>query len=275
MSGKRLLVVTTILAVLLPASTAAADVDGGASGTGQSISSWAVSTGGAVVDAPPGVTCGPWLASPALTAENGLADLGTTRVDSAGIVWSLFVRDCGAVRQYAWIPQLSSAQLAVFARDEVTKLLPRPDAVFSPDFMHRRESPFTLVGIPTYFAVPSAQWQPITATAQIPGLVVTAVATPTTLAFDAGEPGAARVTCAGPGVIPRSESDVANASGTCSYEYHHASSIAGGTFRATVTIGWSITWSASSGETGGLAAGSTSIAVGVPVREVQAIITHH
>ena len=223
--------------------------------------------------APPAHTCGPWSPSAGLTPGNGVVDVGTTRVDSARITWALYVRSCGDVTQYTWIPQLRPDQLAPIARDEVTKLLPRPTPAMSPDFLHRRENPFTLVRLPTYFAVPAAQWAPVTAMAQIPGLVVTATATPTSLVFDPGEPGGKPVACAGPGELLRATTDVAAASRACSYEYHHASSIAGGTFTATLTITWEITWTSSAGASGVLTAASTSSALPVPVREVQALVT--
>ena len=189
------------------------------------------------------------------------------------MVWQLYFRDCGAQRQFVWIPNLTPAQLAPLARDEVTRLLPKPDAAFSPDFLHRALNPFTLVRIPTMFAVPAAQWAPISAQAQIPGLTVTATATPARLRFTPGEPDSAAVSCVGPGLIVRTEAEYPATAPACSYEYIHASSIAGGTFAASLTIEWDITWTSSTGAGGTLAPAATTVGVAVPVREVQAIVT--
>jgi hypothetical protein len=113
----------------------------------------------------------------------------------------------------------------------------------------------------------------VNAQAQIPGLAVTATATPGRLVFTPGEPGGDAVTCAGPGIIVRSADQFPATSPACSYEYQHASSIAGGKFAATLTIEWDITWTSSTGAGGTLAPATTTAGVAVPVREVQAIVT--
>jgi hypothetical protein len=208
-----------------------------------------------------------------VSPEPGPPDIGTVRQDADGVVWQLFFRDCGGQRQWVWIPNLSPQQLAPLARDQVTRLLPKPDAIFSPDFLHRTLNRFTLVRIPTLFAVPAAQWAPVSAQAQIPGLSVTATATPGRLEFMPGEPDGATVTCVGPGLIVRSADEFPANPPPCSYEYQHASSIAGGTFPATLTIEWDITWTPSTGTGGTLAPATTTVGVAVPVREVQALVT--
>jgi hypothetical protein len=195
------------------------------------------------------------------------------RQDSDGVIWTLFFRDCEGQRQWTWIPNLSPQQLASLARDQVTRLLPKPEATFSPDFLHRTVNPFTLVRIPTLFAVPAAQWAPLSAQAQIPGLTVTATATPGRLVFRPGEPDGNTVTCVGPGLIVRSAEEFPATLPPCSYQYEHASSIAGGTFAATLTIEWIITWTSSTGAGGTLVPANTTVGVAVPVREVQAIVT--
>jgi hypothetical protein len=196
------------------------------------------------------------------------------RQDASGVVWTLYFRDCGADRQWVWVPNLSPQQLAPLARDQVTRLLPKPDPMFSPDFVHRSLNPFTLVRIPTLFAVPPAQWTVVTAQAEVPGLTVTATATPKRLVFTPGEPGGAAVTCDGPGLIVRTAGEFPPTPPPCSYEYHHASSIAGGTFTASLSMQWDITWTSSTGVGGTLAPATTTVDVAVPVREVEAIITN-
>jgi hypothetical protein len=254
------------------ASVAYADGIGGSAGDGHSITAWAVNAGGGVAS-PSGTSCGPWTPA-AVSLVPGPPDLGTVRQDADGVVWVLYFRDCGAPQQWVWIPNLSPQELASMARDEVTRLLPRPDPAFSPDFLHRAKNPFTLVRIPTMFAVAAAQWTQVTAQAEIPGLTVTATARPTRLVFTPGEPDSTPVSCDGPGLIVRSEAEFPATTPPCSYEYIHASSIAGGTFAASLTIEWDITWTSSTEAGGTLAPAATTVGVAVPVREVQAIVTN-
>jgi hypothetical protein len=263
------LTVLAVVGVIVP-ERAFAGSSGGASGDKGSITAWVVGTGNGGITAPTGTTCGPW--TPAADIKPA-PDIGGVRQDADGVVWTLYSRDCGGQAQWAWIPNLSPQQLAALARDQVTRLLPTPNATFSPDFLHRTLNPFTLVRIPTLFAVPAAQWAPVTAQAQIPGLTVTATATPGRLAFRPGEPDSSTVTCAGPGIIVRTADEFPAAPPPCSYEYQHASSIAGGTFAASVTIEWDITWTSSTGAGGTLAPANTTVGVAVPVHEVQAIVT--
>jgi hypothetical protein len=266
--------VTAIAALIFVAPGRAwAGNSGGASGDEGSITSWAVSTGGGGIAEPAGTTCGPWAHGADVSPEPGPSDIGTVRQGADGVVWQLYFRDCGGQRQWVWIPNLSPQQLAPLARDQVTRLLPKPNATFSPDFLHRTLNPFTLVRIPTLFAVPAAQWAPVSAQAQIPGLTVTATATPGRLVFTPGEPDGNTVTCVGPGVIVRSADEFPDNPPACSYEYQHASTIAGGTFPATLTIEWDITWTSSTGTGGTLAPAATTVGVAVPVREVQALVT--
>jgi hypothetical protein len=99
-----------------------------------SITSWAVSTGSGGVVALAGTTGGPWTPGADVSAEPGPPDAGTVRQVADGVVWLLYFRDCGGQRQWVWIPNLSPQQLAPLASDQVTGLLPKPDAAFSPDF---------------------------------------------------------------------------------------------------------------------------------------------
>jgi hypothetical protein len=265
------LTVFVVLGLIVP-ERAFAGSSGGASGNQGSITSWAVGTGNGGIATPTGTTCGPWTPGADIKPEPGPPDIGGVRQGADGVVWTLYFRDCEGQRQWTWIPNLSPQQLAPLARDQVTRLLPKPSATFSPDFLHRTVNPFTLVRIPTLFAVPAAQWAPVSAQAQIPGLTVTATATPARLVFTPGEPDGNTVMCVGPGVVVRSADEFPANPPPCSYEYKHASSIVGGEFAATLTIEWDITWTSSTGAGGTLAPASTTVGVAVPVREVQAIV---
>ena len=125
------------------------------------------------------------------------------------------------------------------------------------------------------FAVPADQWTLVSAQAEIPGLSVTATARPSRLVFAPGEPDSTPVSCDGPGLIVRSEAEFPDTTPPCSYEYRHASSIAGGTFTASLSIEWDISWSSSTGAGGALPPARTTIDIAVPVREVQVIVTVH
>ncbi len=152
---------------------------------------------------------------------------------------------------------LSPADLAVRARNELALLYPEP-----------RTSPAIslsqIPGIDTWMWVDAALWEPIVATAGIPGLSVSATATPQTMTWDMGD--GTVVTCDGPGTPYDDSRPEADQSTDCSHVYQSR-----GAYTATATITWSISWSSSDGDGGELADASRSTQFAMTVIERQAI----
>jgi hypothetical protein len=146
-------------------------------------------------------------------------------------------------------PPVSALALAMRARDSFR--LPRPVPGTSP-------AGATLVNLPTYLFVDKRQWLPSTATAAVPGTVVSVTATPTFVTWNLGDGGS--ITCRGPGsplvpAAPRPE---------CGYRYHRSSA----SLTVTATVAYEIAWTCTGtcDRPGGtldplLAAGSTQLVV--------------
>jgi hypothetical protein len=129
-----------------------------------------------------------------------------------------------------------------------------------------------LVGLPSWLSLDSASWRPQSATAAVPGVSVTATATPTQAVWSMGN--GESVVCHGPGTPWRSGTDPVAASPDCGYRYSLSSAGApGGAFTLTVTISWQVTW-AGAGLAGTIPGLTTTGAAQVRVAESQTVITH-
>jgi hypothetical protein len=126
----------------------------------------------------------------------------------------------------------SPAELAQMARRQL--LLPAPTIATSP-------AGDQLVNLPTWLWV-SNGWGPISATASVPGVSVTAVATPTSVSWSMGD--GSTVTCTGPGTSYRAGSDPRSSSPDCGHTYRGSSaSQPGQAFPVSATVHWTVTWS--------------------------------
>lgn len=163
-------------------------------------------------------------------------------------------------RLFQYLPGVTiidPAELARRARNELAVTYPQP-----------RTSPAIgidqLVGIDTWLWIDPVAWQPLTATAAIPGLSVSATATPEHVTWVMGD--GETVVCDGPGTPFDETRSVADQSTDCSHLYQDA-----GDHTASVTITWSVTWSASDGSGGTLADVTRTTQFPVSVVERQAI----
>lgn len=128
-----------------------------------------------------------------------------------------------------------------------------------------------LVQLPSWLSLDPASWRPQSATASVPGVSVTATATPTKAVWSMSD--GKSVVCDGPGTPWTSGKDPKAASPDCGYTYRHSSATAaGGAFTVTVTISWDVTW-AGAGRTGTIAGLTTAGQVPVRVAESQAVIS--
>lgn len=146
----------------------------------------------------------------------------------------------GLYRPPVWIPdgqqpgaaQLPSpAELAAMARKQLR--LPTPTIAANP-------AGDQLVNLPTWMWL-SSGWGPVSATASVPGVSVTAVATPTSVSWSMGD--GSTVTCTGAGTPFRPGTDPKAPSPDCGHTYHASSaSQAGQAFPVTATVHWTVTW---------------------------------
>jgi hypothetical protein len=129
-----------------------------------------------------------------------------------------------------------------------------------------------LVNLPSWLWIMSATWQPATASASVPGLTVTATATPHDSTLTMGD--GTTVTCAGPGTpCDPAHDNPASPSPDCGHTYRQSSAgQPGHAYTVTVTINWAITWT-TGGHTSTLPNLTTTATLTVPVAESQAINT--
>ncbi len=126
-----------------------------------------------------------------------------------------------------------------------------------------------LVNVPVWLWLDPASWGARSATASVPGLSVTATATPARLVFSAGD--GSTVTCSGPGTAWSPGGDPRAASPTCGHTYSVSSAGApGGTFTLSATVTWHITW-AGGGQTGAVPDLQTTAQVPLAVGESQTV----
>lgn len=156
------------------------------------------------------------------------------------------------------------AELAAQAVDELP--LRGPAIGMAP-----RPGSMGLVGLPVWLwtAVSPQTWGPVSATAAVPGLSVTATANAESIVWSMGDGGSVR--CTKPGTPYRRE--FGNViSPDCGYRYSHSSAgLPGDAYSLTATTTWRITWSGG-GESGALIQQRSST---LPVRigELQVLVS--
>jgi hypothetical protein len=125
----------------------------------------------------------------------------------------------------------SPAQLAEIARKQLQ--FPMPSIAANPNGEQ-------LVSLPTWLWL-SEGWRTVSATVAVPGVSVTATATPTSVTWSMGD--GSTVACAGPGTPFAPGSDPKASSPDCGHTYRTSSaSQAGQAFPVTATVHWTVTW---------------------------------
>lgn len=140
-----------------------------------------------------------------------------------------------------------------------------------------------VVGLPTWMWLDPASWQTVSATAEVPGVTATVTATPVRVVWDMGEDapdgatiasGGDPVPCDGPGQAfdPAGPDDQRS---DCSYVYQWDSSgESNGTFGASATVEWDVSYTASTGDAGELDPISRTTEFPLTVTEMQAVVCH-
>ncbi|WP_462183646.1 hypothetical protein [Frankia sp. AgKG'84/4] len=187
-----------------------------------------------------------------------------------GVKGGWYRQACGANFDVVWLPNTATAAAvpspAAVAQLAVKKLvLPTPQVAMSPGVGVPQ-----LVGVPVWLWLPAGVWGPVSATAAVPGVSVTATASPREVAWDFGDGGV--VSCGGPGTVYRpGVDDPAGGSPDCGVVFARSSvGEADGRFPVTVTVRWQVGWAGAGQQ--GVVAGLTSRAVSsVVVGESQAL----
>ncbi|MFZ5871535.1 MAG: hypothetical protein ACOYXW_13555 [Actinomycetota bacterium] len=166
-------------------------------------------------------------------------------------------------------PGYGGSGLAVeaLAAEAVAQLpLLGPDIGMAPD-----PAKTGLVGLPVWMwtRVSPSTWGPVSATASVPGMSVTATAKAVRIVWDMGD--GQRVTCTGPGT-PYTKDAGATSSPTCGYLYARSSATEpGAAYTVTATTTWDIQWSGggASGQLTQTRTSSTSVRIG----ELQVLVS--
>ncbi|WP_254126429.1 hypothetical protein [Amycolatopsis sp. CA-230715] len=202
--------------------------------------------------------------------------VGAVLAQSPGQGGGWYVYQCGGgtrdalYRSPVWIPDgqtpgaaPSPEQLAQQARSQLR--LPTPVIASSPAGMQ-------LVRLPTWLWLDRAMWAARSATASVPGVSVTATATPTSVSWVMGDGGT--TSCAGPGTpFPEHGGDPQAASPDCGYTFRRSSAATPGErFTASATVHWRIAW-AGAGAAGTFPDMTTSASSAFRVAEAQALGT--
>ena len=174
-------------------------------------------------------------------------------------------------RPPVWIPngQAPGAALAGPSPQELAErarrqlALPTPSIAASPAGVQ-------LVNLPTWLWL-SGGWEPVSATAAVPGVEVTAAAAPTSVTWTMGD--GTSVTCTGGGTPFRPGTDPRAESPDCGHTYQASSAgQSGGAYAVTTTVRWTVTW-AGAGQGGTFPDMTTTGAAGFRVAESQALNT--
>ena len=245
--------------------------EAGGSAGGSSVASW-VAVGGGNVGRPAGTTsCGPWDHAANMTAQEGVADLGTVDVRD-GVIWNLLYRECEPdTVQYIWVPDIDPEDLARMAFEEVERALDPPAISLYPAVASG------VVNLETYLAVEPMADVSVTAGPLPPsGITATTTATVVAIEWDTGDPEAGVITCDPWGEPPQPGAAIsgdAPCGWTPAYPSTPEFGVDDGTFDGSVTVVWQVSWTASTGDGGDLGELRTSTPVSYVVREIQTVGT--
>lgn len=154
----------------------------------------------------------------------------------------------------------------VVARQAVSQLhLPLPGIGMNPEARAAQ-----VVHVPTWMWIDRTVWRPVSKTVEVPGVAVTATATPQRVVWSMGDGDS--VTCMGPGTPYSLRIPAASPSPDCGYVYRRSS--AGRpdeVFTVTATVMWDVAWQGG-GKSGRIPGLRTATQVPVRVTEVQGMV---
>jgi hypothetical protein len=200
------------------------------------------------------------------TATGGFAGPGKPVTDPVEgeryFVVCLYPDHTGFVRLITYQPGVNLVDAGTLAR-QAFRILPLdyPLPSTAPPRTSRQ-----LVGVRTWLWIDPADFRPVSASVEIPGLLVTATATPQRVRWHMGDV-EHELTCDGPGTPYDAAIPDAYHHTDCSYVFQQS-----GDTTITAFIDWSVTWTASDGTAGALPAVSRGSSFAVPVDQRQAVI---
>ena len=175
--------------------------------------------------------------------------------DASGITWQYWSKACASGTTFHLIPVLPPSIVVPEWRDDLVKMIPNTEPVWSPLM------PTQYVSWPTYVWLDKAKTTDVKLDVSIPSASATMTAKATKVVFNSGIPSDA-VTCAG---IPSKRED-------CSYTYWHTSKDEPNRrYRASVSVTWEITWTATTGESGTLPSYVAMVDVPIAVAKIQTV----
>jgi hypothetical protein len=218
-------------------------------------------------------SCGPW------RPINTLADTGTDAFAGQAVIpagvgadareYRQWWRDCPGGGQAVWAAVFSPEDLVPVAAAQMRSRLPRPTVGLSPD-----ANVGGFVALQTWLGVDPMP--PVSATAgpTFGGLTVTATAVPSHIEWTPGDPTVGRIICELWGQTRPEGAPSGSAPCGWTPQVPSAPQYGGGrdeNFHGSVTVVWTASWTASTGESGSLDELSTSTDVTYRVREIQTI----
>jgi hypothetical protein len=163
--------------------------------------------------------------------------------------------------QPMWLTDAQAADPGVLAEQAVSRLRPPAPLIrTSPDMARAK----VLVSVPVWLWVGPSSWGSRSATAAVPGMSVTATATPTRAVWRLGD---GTVLGCGPGTPWKAGMNPAAESPTCGHTYRHA-----GPVEVVVTVLWRVTW-AGGGQSGEAGTLTTTSRLTARVDEVHGLVT--
>lgn len=226
--------------------------------------------GGSSVD----VTCY-WVTIPDDLAEDPTIWLDfdlTPPLEGVTVVWQSWeCADGSATFAFRWIIPATPANLAAIVRGRVLGTMPQPSLSSSPP-----AGTASIVEVPVFVEV--TNWTGVVTDSECAGgLCVTVTATPA-LTYSPGETDSPAIACAGSGTRYDPEGgsaeSQASADGACAYAYRFRTGVEGrpATWPGSVSVTWTMTWTASTGASGSLPAVTRSTLLPRAVREVQTVV---
>lgn len=188
------------------------------------------------------------------------------------VVWQSWeCSDGSATFAFRWIIPATPANLAAIARGQLLGTMPQPSVSSSPPV-----GTASIVEVPVFVEV--TNWTGVVTDSECAGgLCVTVTATPA-LTFFPGETGSSPIACAGSGTRydsgGGSAESQASADGACAYAYRYRTAVDGrpAAWPGSVSVTWTMTWTASTGASGSLPAVTRSTLLPRAVREVQTVV---
>ena len=234
------------------------------SGGNAQISVWVIGAINGGVSKPSGTTtCTPWTLFDGSTFGTPVGQ--PTIINSAtGEQMKVYVRTCGGINQYVFVPPRPPEDIAKVAYQRVASLVPKPEVAFSPPVDKM------IVNFETWLGVRPSD--PVTATAAIPGLSATVTATATDIEWTTGsqvDGDTTTINC-----LPWGSTKFAADGCTWTPAYPSVAKVTGTTdqrYHGTVTIVWQVTWLSSNGATGSLGDLRTTTPIEMGVQEIQTI----